>query len=88
MILLAFISGLLASRWIETLLLRVALKVIKDPKTNTQIRKYAQEHDLSPATKGKVISMKGLHATKVFEKGGTLEEMLDQTEHGRDLQEE
>ncbi len=80
MIFLAFIAGVLTSRWVETLLVRVALRTIKSPKANTSIRKYAQEHGIQPAEKGKIISMKGLRATKVFEEGGTLEDMLDKTD--------
>ena len=87
MIFLSFISGLLASRWIETLLLRVALKVIKDPKTNTQIRKHAQEQGIRTESPiGKIVSMQGLRAAKVLEMGGTLEEMLDHA--GSNLSEE
>ena len=84
---LAFIAGLLASKWLETLLVRVSLHATRHLKLenlSSPIQRYATEQGMDTKAKGKRINMANLRATKILQEGGAFEELLDKAGYAGD----
>jgi hypothetical protein len=84
----AFLLGLLCSRWLETMLTRVALRV-PWPAAQTTVRNAARSRGIETREKGKIISLASLDAKEAVARGGRLEEIIDSYERseGGDLPE-
>lgn len=82
---LAFIAGLLASYWVETLVLRILIRVTKGEMLGT-VKSYMVSRGVESKRKGSVVKVAAHEAEEGFLKGDSFNEVLDK--YGSDVQKE